>query len=323
MVALVLSLPLLVPAEACANGASPCVQEGMSWRKWSVKFTASKLGLNGSGKVWAAMPSSSDMQNVHSIAFSSSPNSTYTESVHGNSIAYWRTRFIRSSSFSQSVEVSLLEAHWDIDSSRIGEYDPTNPEIEQYLQASSLLQADHPELQQAAKEIIGNETDPYQKAQLILNFVRRYGIHSQGEPNPDALDVLRTKRGSCEAYAFLFAGLARAAEIPARVVAGLAFLTLGEFPFFGGRDGESSWHLWNEIYLPDCGWILVDATRGIIGELGGDRIAFSKGSEIPLGQGGPTVPWLHLPVAQLDTKRRQHAQLAGDYFQIVVSPLDS
>ena len=300
-----------------------CTGGGASWHNWRIEMRYADLHLEGRGKYWAAIPSSSETQQIHSVVFSPKPHTTYSDPTHGNGIAYWRTTFRPNSTFKQSFEVSLLERIWNIDASSIGEYDLSDPEIALYLQATSILQADHPEVQQAAREIIGSETNPYRKALLILNFVYRSGIRCQERSNPDALAVLRTRSGCCEAYAFLFACLARAAGIPTRVVTGLSFLTPGEFPFLGGPHGESSWHLWNEIYLPGYGWVPVDATRGTIGRLGGDRIALSRGSSIALGKGGPTVSWFHVPIILLDNwKRRDYTQRAGDDFKIVVSCLE-
>ena len=335
---LILFLLVLIPAEVFAGSSesgesSPdvaipaCVSEDVAWKKWKIKITTAKVAefdLEGAGKIWAAIPSSSEMQQVHSVVFSSEPHLIYTDPVYGNSIAEFKTRFYRSHSFSETIEVSLLEGEWSIDASTIGEYDRTDPEIERYLQATSILQANHLEVQQAATDIIGSETNPYRKAQLILNFVYRYGIGNRGTRSHDTLTALRTRSGGCSAFAYLFAGLARAAGIPARVATGLALLAPGTFDVDGGPNHETSWHLWNEIYLPGCGWIPVDATEGTIGVLGGDRIVFSKGCGISLSEGGPTKAWFHIPVASLDRwSQDSYCQMDTEGLRMVVSCLDN
>jgi transglutaminase-like putative cysteine protease len=55
------------------------------------------------------------------------------------------------------------------------------------------------------------------------------------------------RAGDCNEHAVLFAALARAAGLPARVVAGVVYL-----------DGAFLYHAWNEVWLGD-GWVSVDA----------------------------------------------------------------
>jgi transglutaminase-like putative cysteine protease len=64
---------------------------------------------------------------------------------------------------------------------------------------------------------------------------------------PTALEVLDSKRGDCNEHAVLFTALARAAGIPARVVAGVVYL-----------DGAFYYHAWSEVWLGQ--WVAVDPT---------------------------------------------------------------
>ncbi|MGH8679260.1 MAG: transglutaminase TgpA family protein, partial [Burkholderiales bacterium] len=80
------------------------------------------------------------------------------------------------------------------------------------------------------------------------------------EPVDEFLFV--TRRGFCEHYASSFAVLMRAAGIPTRVVTG----------YLGGEvnsvDGylvvrQSEAHAWDEVWLPDEGWLRVDPTAAV------------------------------------------------------------
>ncbi len=71
-----------------------------------------------------------------------------------------------------------------------------------------------------------------------------------------------TRSGFCEHYASSFAVMMRAAGIPARIVTG----------YLGGEvnsvDGylvvrQSEAHAWNEVWLPDEGWVRVDPTAAV------------------------------------------------------------
>jgi transglutaminase-like putative cysteine protease len=66
---------------------------------------------------------------------------------------------------------------------------------------------------------------------------------------PSALEVLESRSGDCNEHTQLFIALARAAGIPARGAAGLAWV-----------DGKFYYHAWPEVYLGT--WVAVDPTFG-------------------------------------------------------------
>jgi hypothetical protein len=65
---------------------------------------------------------------------------------------------------------------------------------------------------------------------------------------PDALTTLQNRQGDCNEHAALFAALARAASIPARIVAGVTY-----------HKNAFYYHAWNEVCLGDQ-WISIDTT---------------------------------------------------------------
>jgi transglutaminase-like putative cysteine protease len=66
---------------------------------------------------------------------------------------------------------------------------------------------------------------------------------------PSALATLHAGVGDCNEHTQLYVALARAAGIPARVAAGLAYL-----------DGKFYYHAWPEVWLER--WVAVDPTFG-------------------------------------------------------------
>jgi len=66
---------------------------------------------------------------------------------------------------------------------------------------------------------------------------------------PNALQVLRTRRGDCNEHTQLYVALARAVGIPARIATGLAFVR-----------GKFYYHAWPEVWLGE--WVAVDPTFG-------------------------------------------------------------
>ena len=115
--------------------------------------------------------------------------------------------------------------------------------------AEPLVQSGHPEIARLAARLARGQRDPRIVAERINRWVYdslekriTFGI-------PSALQVLRSRSGDCNEHAQLYVALARAAGIPARIAAGLAYI-----------DGKFYYHAWPEVYLRD--WVAVDPTFG-------------------------------------------------------------
>jgi hypothetical protein len=115
--------------------------------------------------------------------------------------------------------------------------------------AEPLVQSNHPDIVRLARRLGRGQRDPRVVAERINRWVYdsltkriTFGI-------PSALQVLRARGGDCNEHTQLFVALARAAGIPARVAAGLAYI-----------DGKFYYHAWPEIYLSE--WVAVDPTFG-------------------------------------------------------------
>ncbi|HUU84302.1 MAG TPA: transglutaminase-like domain-containing protein, partial [Phycisphaerae bacterium] len=67
--------------------------------------------------------------------------------------------------------------------------------------------------------------------------------------------VLKRGSGSCSEYTFSFVALCRAAGVPARYQGSIVVR---------GDDAsiDEAFHRWAQIYLPNYGWVPVDANRG-------------------------------------------------------------
>jgi hypothetical protein len=112
-----------------------------------------------------------------------------------------------------------------------------------------LLQADAKEIREQAARIVGNIKDPTAATDALTQWVYRNVAKAYVVGVPDALQVLRTKRGDCNEHTQLFLALARASGIPARAASGLAYL-----------DGRFFYHAWPEVWLGQ--WVAVDPTFG-------------------------------------------------------------
>jgi Transglutaminase-like superfamily len=97
---------------------------------------------------------------------------------------------------------------------------------------------------------------------LVDNY--RYDINAPvAPPGRNAVDffLFDSKRGFCEHFASAMALLARAVNVPSRVVTGFAPGKYNPFTGFFEVRGTDA-HAWTEIYFPVAGWITFDPTPG-------------------------------------------------------------
>ena len=118
-----------------------------------------------------------------------------------------------------------------------------------FLDAEPLLEVKSPEIVRLAGKLRGTETDPHVVAERINRWVYDSLRKQITVGVPSALGTLHARAGDCNEHTQLYVALARAAGIPARVAAGLAYL-----------DGKFYYHAWPEVFLER--WVAVDPTFG-------------------------------------------------------------
>ncbi len=114
--------------------------------------------------------------------------------------------------------------------------------------ANALVQSDLPQIQQAAREAVGDETDPWKAALKLQIWTSRHMTFDAGIAVAPASELIRDRHGTCLGYSILLASLARADGIPARIRMGYIYL-------------ENMWggHAWVEVYAGGR-WAPLDAT---------------------------------------------------------------
>jgi transglutaminase-like putative cysteine protease len=96
-----------------------------------------------------------------------------------------------------------------------------NPEA--YTQATEAVESDHPRIRELAAEITGDATDMHEKARRLFLYVRDQVKYSMYNPffemeHYQASGILERGHGYCVQKAVVLAALARASEIPARLI---------------------------------------------------------------------------------------------------------
>ncbi|MDA1081018.1 MAG: transglutaminase-like domain-containing protein [Gemmatimonadetes bacterium] len=117
------------------------------------------------------------------------------------------------------------------------------------LAAEPLLQKGDPRMVQQAIRIVGLERDPRAVAEKLTRWVHDSLTKEVVFSVPNAIEILRTRRGDCNEHTQLYVALARAIGLPARIATGLAYVR-----------GKFYYHAWPEVWLAD--WVAVDPTFG-------------------------------------------------------------
>ena len=118
----------------------------------------------------------------------------------------------------------------------------------EFLTASAYIQADHPDIQAKAAEILENEVNSWRAVEKLCRWV--YAAVNDKKMSggfASSLTVLQTLSGDCTEHTVLFIALARAAGIPARICSGLVF---AKDAFY--------YHFWPEVYVGK--WVQIDPT---------------------------------------------------------------
>jgi transglutaminase-like putative cysteine protease len=124
-----------------------------------------------------------------------------------------------------------------------------------YLGDGARYRASSPFIRETAKQIVGDEKNPYWIMRKIYDFLigkLEYEM-AGGWDVPEV--VLGRGKGSCSEYTFSFVALCRAAGLPARYQGSVVVR---------GDDAsiDEAFHRWAQVYFPNYGWVPVDANRG-------------------------------------------------------------
>ena len=118
--------------------------------------------------------------------------------------------------------------------------------LAEYLAPAPFIESDDAAIVATARSIVGSERDATAAAHALVAWVNEHLEQAPTVTVPSAREVLAARRGDCNEHAVLLVALARAAGIPARVVAGAMYL-----------DGAFYYHAWTELWLGT--WVSADA----------------------------------------------------------------
>jgi transglutaminase-like putative cysteine protease len=242
--------------QGAGNYVNPIKYEGTE----VLTIPAAMLPKSGTLRLWVPLPIETDSQRDVTIISVEPAGYVKSQTTTKGDIGFVYLEVpleSRSGDFlniTAKFRFTSYEQRFVIDPAKVGSYNTSDPEYLKYTASGTNIVVT-PEIAKKAQEIVGNETNPYKKAQKIYWHVidRPYSLvpHSwlDATNTPESVYVLNTGYGDCGSQSMYFAALCRAVGIPARAVGGGQIISV----YQGG-------HFWSEYFLPGYGWIPNDVT---------------------------------------------------------------
>ncbi len=112
------------------------------------------------------------------------------------------------------------------------------PPLKEDLAPNAYFDSEDPAVRDAVREAIGEERDVLRKALRLKRWVSEHMAFDLGIAFAPSRELVRDRRGTCVGYAGLLATMARAAQLPARMLMGYVYI-----------DGIWGGHAWVEMFL--------------------------------------------------------------------------
>lgn len=149
-------------------------------------------------------------------------------------------------------------AFWKkIDPASIKPYDTNSELYKTYTAERPPHLVASPAMKQLAAEIVGDEKNPYLKAQKIFTWMDKNIRYTSALEYSTIMNIseycAENARGDCGIQALLFINLCRIAGVPARWESG-----------WYGQPGRNNMHDWAQFYVEPHGWLWADPSRGFL-----------------------------------------------------------
>jgi len=211
--------------------------------------------------IYLPMPESRDNQTLlEPVQFDPEPDEVILDSW-GQKIAHFHFKDLKSLAVVKpgwKVKAKIYAVEYFIYPDKVGSLDDIPEDIKKkYTQDGDKYRINDPFIQDLARKIAGNQTNPYWIVLRIYDYLGKnlsYNLKPLGGWNP-APTVLKRGTASCSEYSYSMIALCRALGVPIRYVGAVS--RRGDDASF-----DDVFHRWTEVYLPPYGWIPFDANKG-------------------------------------------------------------
>jgi transglutaminase-like putative cysteine protease len=143
-----------------------------------------------------------------------------------------------------------------LDAAKVKPYDTDSALYREFTAERRPHIAFTPEVKKLSQEIVGDETNPLEKARKIFRWMSKnvpWCEEMEYSIIPSlSLKGLTARRGDCGVQGTSFITLCRAAGVPARWQSG-----------WQTKPGDWNMHDWSEFYVEPWGWLPADASYGV------------------------------------------------------------
>jgi hypothetical protein len=219
-------------------------------RFWSFVDNIEVTGDAPEVRLWVALPVEHRGQVVEIGEIYPEPEAVVEDPVGKTKIVFWRLTDLRDGEgiyfYYDFAYAGELVSGADIDPEKIEPYDEASPEYQRYTRSEPWIEITDA-IRAKAREIVGDEANPYRKAKKIFDWVV-YNVRYEF-PDMESRGAARSfarLSGDCAEFSIIFCAMCRAEGIPARTVTAC-------WPWGGG-------HQWAEVLLPPYGWVPADAS---------------------------------------------------------------
>lgn len=134
-----------------------------------------------------------------------------------------------------------------------------------YLQAEPGIEVNSPDILYYAKSKTQDINNPYLMAKSLFLDINLYMTYDNSVTNHSAVRALKTGRGNCVDYSYLYIACLRSLGIPARIYTGYLYSPdHHSTPDYINQDGTINMsrlkHNWVEFYVAGMGWVVADPT---------------------------------------------------------------
>jgi transglutaminase-like putative cysteine protease len=158
--------------------------------------------------------------------------------------------------FSVTYEYTMSAFYEPVDPAKVKPHDKTSALYKQFTAERSPHLVFTPELRALARQIVGDETNPYLKAKKIFWWIDkniRYAFAREYSTIPNiSMYCYETRHGDCGIQGMLFIVLCRISGVPARWQSGWSV-----------RPDSPTMHDWAEFHIEPYGWLPADPSRGL------------------------------------------------------------
>jgi hypothetical protein len=219
-------------------------------RYWCFIENVQVTGDAPEARLWVALPVEHRGQKVELGEIYPEPAAIIDDPLGGNRIVFWRLTDLDGAGetyvYYDFAYAGELVSGADIDPEKIEPYDEASPEYQRYTRSEPWIEMTDA-VRAQAREIVGDEANPYRKAKKIFDWVV-YNVRYEF-PDMESRGAARSfprRSGDCAEFSVVFCAMCRAEGIPARTVTCC-------WPFGGG-------HQWAEVLIPPYGWVPADAS---------------------------------------------------------------